>query len=187
VGEGEDVVGSGDGDGEEAVGEGSAYLLASKEVRASLSEPRASTSATIRTATIARITHGVGLNRSRLPGASPKPAPLGPEVPPPPEPARARAAAVAEEVARRAVAPRAAMSPGWEGVEDGGDCCCVCAVWAVAGPSEGRSQPWPAGMGRGGAWGLLSAPVSAPVSVPVSVGGAPSAAVGGSDCAPGAA
>src|SRR5699024_9204676 len=72
VGEGEDVVGSGDGDGEEAVGEGSAYLLASKEVRASLSEPRASTSATIRTATIARITHGVGLNRSRLPGASPK-------------------------------------------------------------------------------------------------------------------
>src|SRR5699024_364602 len=104
VGEGEDVVGSGDGDGEEAVGEGSAYLLASKEVRASLSEPRASTSATIRTATIARITHGVGLNRSRLPGASPKPAPLGPEDPPepaPPEPARARAAAVAEEVARR--------------------------------------------------------------------------------------
>src|SRR5699024_11162947 len=112
--------------------------------RASLSEPRASISATIRTATIARITHGVGLNRSRLPGAPPEPAPLGPEDPPepaPPEPARARAAAVAEEVARRAVALRAAMAPGRERAEDGGDCCCVCAVWSAAGPSEGRSQP----------------------------------------------
>src|SRR5699024_3154203 len=60
VGSGEGVVGSGEGEAEDGVGEGSAYLLASKEVRASLNEPMASTSATISTVTIARITHGVG-------------------------------------------------------------------------------------------------------------------------------